>query len=249
VVILDLWLPGIDGMTVLERLRAAGRAAGSSSSPDTAMSTAPCAPTRLGAYDFLEKPLSHERVLLTVNHAVADRKLPRPGARSAPALHARGILVGESDVMKRLDDRSAAPRRRTAACSSPARRQRKEIVARTLHGCRSAPSSHRRRQLRRHSRDLIESELSGIARGRSPTRAKTQGKVELADGGTLFLDEVGDMSLERSRCCACCRSRVPEGGRAAADHGRRAGDRRDDKQLDAEIASGAFRSDLYYRST
>src|SRR5947208_12534495 len=110
-VILDLWLPGIDGMTVLERLRAAGAppviVISGHGNVDSAVRA-----TRLGAYDFLEKPLSLERVLLTVNHALADSKL-REQVRDLrrEQISLEELLIGESDTMKKLDQqiRSAAP--------------------------------------------------------------------------------------------------------------------------------------------
>src|SRR5437667_2251143 len=99
-VILDLWLPGIDGMTVLERLRAAGAppviVISGHGNVDSAVRA-----TRLGAYDFLEKPLSLERVLLTVNHALSDRKL-RDQVKDLRSQVSEELLVGESEPMKAL---------------------------------------------------------------------------------------------------------------------------------------------------
>src|SRR5947208_9840072 len=108
-VILDLWLPGIDGMAVLERLRAAGAppviVISGHGNVDTAVRA-----TRLGAYDFLEKPLSLERVLLTVNHALADRKLREQVRDLRRQFTLEELLIGDSDPMKKLDQqvRSAA---------------------------------------------------------------------------------------------------------------------------------------------
>src|ERR1043166_3552257 len=100
--ILDLWLPGIDGMSVLERMR-------SSSAPPVIVisghgniETAVRA-TRLGAYDFLEKPLSLERVVLTIGHALSDRKLREQVRDLRQSLSADDLLIGESDVMKQLE--------------------------------------------------------------------------------------------------------------------------------------------------
>src|SRR5438876_9789745 len=101
-IILDLWLPGVDGMTVLERFRASGAppviVISGHGNVDSAVRA-----TRLGAYDFLEKPLSLERVLLTVNHALADRKLRDQVRDLRRHFTLEEILIGESDVMKRLD--------------------------------------------------------------------------------------------------------------------------------------------------
>src|SRR5438874_11377626 len=107
--ILDLWLPGVDGMAVLERLRAAGAPPVIVISGHGNIDTAVRA-TRLGAYDFLEKPLSLERVLLTINHALADRKL-RDQVRDLRRQGSEELLIGESEVMRALEQhiRSAAP--------------------------------------------------------------------------------------------------------------------------------------------
>src|SRR5437660_2783854 len=109
-IVLDLWLPGVDGMTLLERLRSAGAPPVIVISGHGNIDTAVRA-TRLGAYDFLEKPLSLERVLLTVNHALADRKL-RDQVRDLRRQFAlEELLIGEGEPMKKLEQqiRSAAP--------------------------------------------------------------------------------------------------------------------------------------------
>src|SRR5438309_5617426 len=109
-IVLDLWLPGVDGMTVLERLRSAGAPPVIVISGHANIDTAVRA-TRLGAYDFLEKPLSLERVVLTVNHALADRKLREQVRDLHRNLALDDLLVGESEPMKKLEQqiRSAAP--------------------------------------------------------------------------------------------------------------------------------------------
>src|SRR5262245_42436736 len=198
-VFLDLWLPGIDGMTVLERLRAAGAppviVISGHGNVDSAVRA-----TRLGAYDFLEKPLSLERVLLTVNHALADRKL-RDQVRDLRRQHfaLEEILIADSEPMKRLDEqiRSAAPANSRGLITGE-NGSGKEIVARSLHrlslraeqpfvdvNCAAIP------------KELIESELFGHRKGAfTGAIDDRKGKFELADAGTLFLDEIGDMSLE-----------------------------------------------------
>src|SRR5438128_3794711 len=109
-IILDLWLPGVDGMSVLERFRAAGAPPVIVISGHGNIDSAVRA-TRLGAYDFLEKPLSLDRVLLTVNHALADRKLREQVRDLHRHFTLEELLIGESDAMKKLDEqiRSAAP--------------------------------------------------------------------------------------------------------------------------------------------
>src|SRR3954467_994361 len=198
-VFLDLWLPGIDGMAVLERLKTAG------APPVIVISghgniDAAVRATRLGAYDFLEKPLSLERVLLTVNHALSDRKLReqvRDLRREQVSLEE--LLIGESEPMKKLDQqiRSAAPSNSRVLITGE-NGSGKEIVARTLHRL-----SHRADQpfvdvnCAAIPEELIESELFGHRKGAfTGAIDDRKGKFDLADGGTLFLDEIGDMSLK-----------------------------------------------------
>ena len=250
-IILDLWLPGIDGMVVLERLRAAGAppviVISGHGNVDSAVRA-----TRLGAYDFLEKPLSLERVLLTVNHALADRKL-RDQVRDLRRHTAlEEILIGESDVMKRLDDaiRSAAPSNSRVLITGE-NGSGKEIVARTLHRL-----SHRAEQAfvdvncAAIPKDLIESELFGHRKGAfTGAIDDRKGKFELADSGTLFLDEIGDMSLEaQAKVLRVLQEQTFQkvGGQQAITVDVRVL-AATNKNLENEIAAGNFRSDLFYR--
>jgi len=250
-VFLDLWLPGVDGMAVLERLRSAGAppviVISGHGNIDSAVKA-----TRLGAYDFLEKPLSLERVLLTVNHALTDRKLRDQVSDLKRQFTLEELLIGESDVMKKLDDqvRSAAPSN-TRVLITGENGSGKEIVARTLHrlstraeqpfidvNCAAIPE------------ELIESELFGHRKGAfTGAIDDRKGKFEMADGGTLFLDEIGDMSLKtQAKVLRVLQEQTFQkvGGQQpivvdvrviAATN----------KDLEAEIAANSFRSDLFYR--
>ncbi|HSP35750.1 MAG TPA: sigma-54 dependent transcriptional regulator [Thermoanaerobaculia bacterium] len=251
VVILDLWLPGIDGLTVLERIRNAGGPPVIVISGHGNIDTAVRA-TRAGAYDFLEKPLSIERVLLTVNHALADAKLREQVSDLRRTIDLDELLIGESDPMKRLEQqiRSAAPTNSRVLITGE-NGSGKEIVARSLH-----------RQSQRADRlfvdvncaaipeELIESELFGHRKGAfTGAIEERKGKFELADGGTLFLDEVGDMSLSaQAKVLRVLQEQTFQ--RVGAQQTIHVDVRviaATNKNLDGEIAAGKFRSDLYYR--
>jgi two-component system nitrogen regulation response regulator NtrX len=132
-VLLDLWLPGIDGLAVLERLRTAGPTPVIVISGHGSVDSAVRA-IRLGAYDFLEKPLSLDRVLLTVNHALSDLRLREQVRDLRRHLTLEEILIGESEAMQRLEQqiRSAAASHSRVLITGE-NGSGKEIVARTLH--------------------------------------------------------------------------------------------------------------------
>jgi len=249
--ILDLWLPGIDGLSVLERLNGAGAPPVIVISGHANIDMAVRA-TRLGAYDFLEKPLSLERVLLTVNHALADRKLRDQVRDLRRHFTLEELLIGESEAMKKLDQqiRSAAPTA-TRVLITGENGSGKEIVARTLHrlsaraeqafidvNCAAIPD------------ELIESELFGHRKGAfTGAIDDRKGKFELADGGTIFLDEIGDMSVKtQAKVLRVLQEQTFQ--RVGGQQTIRVDARviaATNKDLEAEISGGTFRSDLYYR--
>ncbi|HYH08592.1 MAG TPA: sigma-54 dependent transcriptional regulator [Thermoanaerobaculia bacterium] len=250
-ILLDLWLPGIDGLSVIERIR-------NTAAPPIIMISghgsvdAAVKATRLGAYDFLEKPLSLERVLLTVNHALNDRRLREQVRDLRRHLTLEEILIGESEPMKKLEQqiRSAAPSSSRVLITGE-NGSGKEIVARSLHrmslradqpfidvNCAAIPE------------ELIESELFGHRKGAfTGAIDDRKGKFELADGGTLFLDEVGDMSLKtQAKVLRVLQEQTFQrvGGQQTIKVDVRVL-AATNKALENEIANGAFRSDLYYR--
>src|SRR6202171_2331006 len=250
-VLLDLWLGGIDGMAVLERLKAAGAPGGNVISGHGNIEAAVRA-TRLGAYDFLEKPLSLERVLLTVNHALADTRLREQVRDLRRHLSLEELLIGDSEPMKKLDQqiRSAAPSNSRVLITGE-NGSGKEIVARTLHrlstradlpfidvNCAAIPE------------ELIESELFGHRKGAfTGAIDDRKGKFELADGGTLFLDEIGDMSLRtQAKVLRVLQEQTFQkvGGQQPITVDVRV-IAATNKNLEAEIARNMFRDDLYYR--
>ncbi|HEY0156956.1 MAG TPA: sigma-54 dependent transcriptional regulator [Thermoanaerobaculia bacterium] len=250
-ILLDLWLPGMDGLAVLERLRSAGAppviVISGHGSVDAAVKA-----TRLGAYDFLEKPLSLERVLLTVNHALSDRRLREQVRDLRRHLALEELLIGESDAMKKLEQqiRSAAPAA-TRVLITGENGSGKEIVARTLH--RLSPRSDQPFidvNCAAIPEELIESELFGHRKGAfTGAIDERKGKFELADGGTLFLDEVGDMSMKtQAKVLRVLQEQTFQrvGGQQTIKVDVRVL-AATNKSLEEEIANGNFRSDLYYR--
>ena len=250
-IILDLWLPGVDGMTVLERLRAAGAPPVIVISGHGNIETAVRA-TRLGAYDFLEKPLSLERVILTISHALSDSKLREQVRDLRQSLTADDLLIGDSEPMKELEQkiRSAAPSNSRVLITGE-NGSGKEIVARTLHRW-----SHRGEQpfvdlnCAAIPEELIESELFGHRKGAfTGAIDERKGKFELADSGTLFLDEVGDMSVRtQAKVLRVLQEQTFQkvGGQQPITVDVRV-IAATNKDLVQEIERGKFRDDLYYR--
>jgi len=252
VVLLDVWLPGIDGMEALSRIQGVTRPpAVIMISGHGSIETAVRA-TKLGAFDFVEKPLSLEKVIVLVRNAIQQRRLEEENQTLRSELVHRYQVIGESVPMKAL--------RQQIAVTAPTNGRvliygesgtGKELVAHALHvnslrskapfvevSCAAIPE------------DLIESELFGHAKGSFAGATEDKiGKFQKANGGTLFLDEVADMShrtqskvlrvLEEQRIEPIGSNqsfRVDVRVIAATN-----------KNLEQEIARGSFRQDLFYR--
>src|SRR5216684_4046860 len=198
-ILLDVWLTGIDGLEVLEKIRAM------EDPPEVIMisghgtiETAVRA-TKLGAYDFVEKPLSLEKTLILVKNAIEARRLRRDNRELRKQLQAKSVIVGDSIPMKALRQQIAlmAPTNGRVLIYGESGTG-KELVAHAIHmqsprkdemfvemNCAAIPE------------DLIDSELFGHRKSSFPgATADKEGKFQKADRGTLFLDEVGDMSLK-----------------------------------------------------
>ena len=251
-VFLDVKMQGMDGLEVLKRLREQdAHAQVVMISGHGTIQTAVEA-TQLGAYDFLEKPLDTDRILLTLRNALQHVELAVENVRLRAEVEARYEIVGSSKAIKGVIERieKVAP--------TPARvlitgenGTGKELVARAIHdlslrsrgpfvevNCAAIPT------------ELIESELFGHIKGSfTGAVADRPGKFELADGGTLFLDEIGDMSLSAQ---AKVLRALQEGVIARVGSGKSLPvDVRviaaTNKTLEQEIAAGRFREDLLYR--
>lgn len=248
-VLLDIKMAEMDGLATLSGLRERGH-----EMPVVMISghgdiAAAVEATRLGAYDFLEKPLERDRVLLVLRNAVERQRL-RDENRELK--RAPSELVGESPAMRELRAtiERAAPTPATVLITGESG-VGKELVARAIHAgsqrsemplvqvnCAAIPD------------ELIESELFGHERGAFTGAVRRQvGKFTAADGGTIFLDEVGDMSARtQAKVLRALQSGEiePVGARMATTVDVRvvAATHRD---LPGEIEAGRFREDLFYR--
>jgi two-component system, NtrC family, nitrogen regulation response regulator NtrX len=252
VIVLDIWLPGMDGLATLAKLRERRV-----DSPVVMISghgniESAVKAIKLGAFDFVEKPLSLEKTVLVIGNAVRQSRLEAENRVLRAHVDRRLTMVGESYVMVQLREQvaMAAPTNGRVLIYGE-NGTGKELVARTIHAlsrrrggpfvevnCAAIPE------------ELIESELFGHVKGAfTGALLDRRGKFELADGGTLFLDEIGDMSLKtQAKVLRALQEQVvePVGGAS--------GVRVDvrvlaatNKDLTAEIKSSRFREDLYFR--
>jgi two-component system nitrogen regulation response regulator NtrX len=251
-VFLDIKMPGMDGLEVLEKLRER------SSAPPVIMvsghgtvQTAVTA-TKLGAFDFIEKPLETERVLLVVRNALERKELAEEVGRLRLKVEKRFQMVGSSAALERVREaiKRSAPTNATVLVTGESGTG-KELVARAIHqnsqrsrgpfvqvNCAAIPE------------DLIESELFGHEKGSfTGATAKQIGKFEQAHRGTIFLDEVGDMSA-RTQAKVLRVLQEGEVERVGSQSTIKVDVRviaATNKDLKAEIAAGNFREDLFFR--
>jgi two-component system nitrogen regulation response regulator NtrX len=251
-VFLDVKMAGLDGLETLTRLRDLDpKAQVVMISGHGTIATAVEA-TQRGAFDFLEKPLDTDRLLVTVRNALAHAELVDENARLKEATESRFTMVGDSPALQKVRELIAKVGPTSARVLITGENGTgKELVARALHeasprrdrpfievNCAAIPS------------ELIESELFGHMKGSfTGAFADRAGKFEQADGGTLFLDEVGDMSLSaQSKLLRVLQEGVVTriGGSKSIQVDVRVL-AATNKDLDGEIAEGRFREDLLYR--
>jgi two-component system nitrogen regulation response regulator NtrX len=252
VVLLDIWLPGIDGLMTLERLRDRRVDAQVVMISGHGNIESAVRAVKLGAFDFIEKPLSLEKTVLAVRNALQQRRLEAENRALRARVDRRPTMVGDSKAMTRLREQigMAAPTNGRVLISGE-NGTGKELVARHVHAlsqrrdgpfvdvnCAALPE------------ELIESELFGHARGAfTGAVADRRGKFEAASGGTLFLDEVADMSLKtQAKVLRALQEQVvePVGGQASVRVDVRV-IAATNKTLEDEIRQGRFREDLYFR--
>ena len=251
-VLLDVWLPGQDGLEVLRRIRErdAGLPVVVISGHGT-IETAVKA-VRLGAQDFVEKPLSLEKTVLAVRNALRQRRLESQLRELRERLDERYAMVGESTAIRRLraEIAQAAPSNGRVLVFGE-NGTGKELVARAIHAqSQRAAQPFVEVNCAAIPEELIESELFGHTKGAfTGALAARKGKFELADGGTLFLDEIADMSLKTQAKVlrALQEQRIePVGGAGSVEVDVRV-IAATNKDLEAEIRAGRFREDLYFR--
>jgi two-component system nitrogen regulation response regulator NtrX len=251
-VLLDIKMPRMDGLEVLAQLkRSYPLIPVVMISGHGPIGTAVEA-TKLGAYDFMEKPLERERILLIAKNAIQQKRLKEENIALRGADEDRFKMVGESDAMKRLRENIAkvATTNATVLITGESGTG-KELVARAIH----RQSSRSEREFIKVNcaaipEELIESELFGHERGAFTGAHKEQvGKFVQADGGTIFLDEIGDMSMKTQSKVL----RVLQDGEVEPVGSARSFNvdvrviAATNKDLAREIEKGTFREDLYFR--
>jgi two-component system nitrogen regulation response regulator NtrX len=251
-VFMDVKMGGVDGLEALKRVRHIDPGAivvmiSGHGTIQTAVEA-----TQLGAYDFLEKPLDTDRILVTLRNALQHAVLQEENKSLRETIESRYEIVGRSYAVRSLIEKIEK------VATTPARvlitgenGTGKELVARALHRLSPrAPARFVEVNCAAIPSELIESELFGHMKGSFTGAVQDRaGKFEQANGGTLFLDEVGDMSLTAQAKVL----RVLEDGVVTRIGGQKpiAVDVRvvsaTNKDLPAEISAGRFRDDLYYR--
>jgi len=251
-IMLDVWLPGMDGLATFARLRERQVDAEVVIISGHGNIESAVRAIKMGAFDFVEKPLSLDKTVLVVANALRQRRLEAENRALRARVDRQYTMVGESPAIGQLREQvaMAAPTNGRVLIYGE-NGTGKELVARGIHmqsrrrsgqfvevNCAAIPE------------ELIESELFGHVRGAfTGAVADRRGKFEVADGGTIFLDEIGDMSLKtQAKVLRVLQEQTmePVGGtnRIRVDARVVAATNKD---LQAEIKAGQFREDLYFR--
>ncbi|MFO8056756.1 MAG: sigma-54 dependent transcriptional regulator [bacterium] len=251
-VMLDIWLPGMDGVESLQKIKETYPELpvvmiSGHGTIETAVKS-----TRLGAYDYIEKPLSLDKIIITIQNALELTRLSREYRRLSEEMAGKDELIGQSRPIKELRSQieKVAPTEGWVLISGE-NGTGKEVLARMIHrgslrsdrpfvsvNCAAIPE------------ELIESELFGHEKGAFTGAVdRKQGKFDMADGGTLFLDEIADMSLRtQSKILRILQEQQFErvGGTSPIKVDVRV-IAASNKDLEKAMQEGSFREDLYYR--
>ncbi len=251
-VLLDIWMPGIDGIETLQEIKRTHPflqvvIISGHGTIETAVKA-----TKLGAYDFIEKPLSIEKIVVTINNALNFRRLEEENRFLRKKTLEKHSITGNSPPVQALKKQFAVAAPTNAwVLITGENGTGKELVARTIHqmsrradqplidvNCAAIPD------------ELIESELFGHEKGAfTGASTRKRGKFEVASGGTIFLDEIGDMSLKtQAKILRMLQEQKFErvGGTRTLTVDVRV-IAASNKDLEREIEQGTFREDLYYR--
>ncbi|MBU1695711.1 MAG: sigma-54 dependent transcriptional regulator, partial [Proteobacteria bacterium] len=252
IVLLDIWMPGMDGIETLKEIKkiAPNLPVVMITGHGTIESAVDA--TKSGAYDFLEKPLSIDKVMVTINNALNFRKLEEENIYLRKKSIEKNSITGTSPAVQKLygEIMSAAPSDASILITGE-NGTGKELVARTIHqfslrpeqpfiiiNCAAIPKEN------------LDSELFGHEKGAfEEATSKNKGKFELASEGTLFLDEIGDMNINtQAKILRSLESKTFQrigGGRTLHMDVRLIAS--SNKNLEKEIEAGNFRKDLYFR--
>ena len=252
IVLLDIWMPGMDGIETLKEIKkiAPNLPVVMITGHGTIESAVDA--TKSGAYDFLEKPLSIDKVMVTINNALNFRKLEEENIYLRKKSIEKNSITGTSPAVQKLygEIMSAAPSDASILITGE-NGTGKEMVARTIHqlslrpeqpfiiiNCAAIPKEN------------LDSELFGHEKGAfEEATSKNKGKFELASEGTLFLDEIGDMNINtQAKILRSLESKTFQrigGGRTLHMDVRLIAS--SNKNLEKEIETGNFRKDLYFR--
>ncbi len=252
IVLLDIWMPGMDGIETLKEIKKIAPSLPVVMITGHGTIESAVDATKSGAYDFLEKPLSIDKIIVTINNALNFRKLEEENIYLRKKSIEKNSITGSSLAVQKLygEIMNAAPSDASILITGE-NGTGKEMVARTIHqfslrpeqpfiiiNCAAIPENH------------IDSELFGHEKGAfEDATAKNKGKFELASGGTLFLDEIGDMNINtQAKILRALESKTFQrigGGRILHMDVRLVAS--SNKDLEKEIETGNFRKDLFYR--
>jgi two-component system nitrogen regulation response regulator NtrX len=251
-IVLDVWLPGMDGLATLARLRERQVDASVVLISGHGNIESAVRAIKMGAFDFVEKPLSLDKTVLVIRNALHQRRLEAENRALRARVDRTQTMVGESYAMRQL--------REQVALAAPTNGRvliygengtGKELVARTIHALsRRRAAAFVEVNCAAIPEELIESELFGHVRGAfTGAVADRRGKFEVADAGTIFLDEIGDMSLKtQAKVLRVLQEQTVDavGGKSSIKVDVRVL-AATNKDLQAEIRAGRFREDLYFR--